>query len=184
MIIDCSQLKTIKCKRNGILIASSGQIQRNLHFILRLLEHTEFSQHLWCREWGWEAGARSILRPVDRTSMGSAALNGPVTNVSPHHPARLVSVLPVAAMLICLLLLCPFGSKGWSKSRWFLEPQKKSFLFWLLGAYRVWWVGFFSLYFSPLVIAASGLHKDCGVRSHFNKYSIKMLRWVDFLVSW
>lgn len=61
-----------------------------------------------------------------------------------------------------------------------LKKKKKSFLFWLLGVYRVWWVGFFS----SLVIAASGLRKDCGVCSHFNKYSIKMLRCVDFLVSW
>lgn len=183
-IINCSQLKTIQCKKSGIISASCRQIESNLHFILWLLEETEWSQHLWCCEWRWETDAGSIQRPVDCTSVGSTALNGPVTNVCPHHPARLVLVLPVATMLICLLLLCPFGSTvDWSKTQVILrvsKKKKKSFLFWLLGVYRVWWVGFFS----SLVIAASGLHKDCGVCSHFNKYSIKMLRCVDFLVSW
>ena len=62
--------------------------------------------------------------------------------------------------------------------------KKKSFLFWLPGV-RVWWVDFFfSLDFSSSYIATSGLHKDCRVCLHFNKYSIKMLWCVDFLVSW
>ena len=37
-IISCSQLKIIKGKRNGIIIASSWQVERETLFILWLLE--------------------------------------------------------------------------------------------------------------------------------------------------
>lgn len=62
----------------------------------------------------------------------------------PHHPERLVLVLPVATMSICLSLLCPFGSTVVQTQGilWVTKKKKKSFLFWLPGV-RVWWVDFF-----------------------------------------
>lgn len=79
MIINNSQLKTTKCKRNGVLIPSSGKIQGETLFILRLLGKCWYLNTSDAVSNGWEAGAREYQRlvPAYHTSLGSAAANWP-----------------------------------------------------------------------------------------------------------
>lgn len=108
----------------------------------------ELTQHLWCHK-QWVGNQRTGSSYARQTAGPHCSPTGPRAIVLPHHPAGLISVLPVAAVDLLVASL-----SFWIDCRlvriqrilWVTKNNNNNnnnnLSLWLLGV-RVWWVDFF-----------------------------------------